>query len=317
MKQSQFHMESIGRAAMNRKPSSPLLEVFPIETMTYVDGEITDVYNEDEVSGIDAFGKKYSVKVKTSITVQATWLPFDSNRLTPPDIRRGERVFVWRFGDADQYYWTTTGLDDFLRRLETIVYAVSNTKDESVTQLSPDNSWYVRICTRTKKIQLKTNRSDGEGVSYDFLFDIEKGIISLSDDLGNSFILNSFERHFRLLNADKSVFELNKDVANLETKKSINLKTTTYTLNCTDANVTATKTNYKSPTYLMEGNITHTGNYAQTGNYTLSGGFTMGGGNAVIAGNISIDGTVLNNGVNVGSTHTHPESIGVITGPPQ
>lgn len=286
MKQSQFHMESIGRAAMNRKPSSPLLEVFPIETMTYVDGEITDVYNEDEVSGIDAFGKKYSVKVKTSITVQATWLPFDSNRLTPPDIRRGERVFVWRFGDADQYYWTTTGLDDFLRRLETIVYAVSNTKDETVTQLSPDNSWYVRICTRTKKIQLKTNRSDGEGVSYDFLFDIEKGIVSLSDDLGNSFMLNSFERHFRLLNADKSIFELNKDVANLETMKSINLKTKKFSLTCDDITITNKTTVWKSPTYKLEANVASVG-------------------------------TFTNNGINISSTHTHPESIGVITGPPQ
>ena len=99
--------------------------------------------------------------------------------------------------------------------------------------------------------------------------------------------------------------------------KSINLKTTTYTLNSTDVIVTATKTNYKSSTYLMEGNITHSGDYAQTGNYTLTGGFTMSGGNAAINGNISINGTVLNNNVNVGSTHTHPESIGVITGPPQ
>lgn len=298
MNQSQFHIESIGRSAINRLPSSPLLEVYPIETMTYVDGEITDVYNEDTVTGIDAFGRQYSIKVKMAITIEATYLPMDSNRLTPPDIRRGERVLVWRFGDADQYYWTTTGLDDYLRRLETIVYGLSNTRDESVTQLTPENSWFIRWCSRTKQVQLKTNRSDGESVSYEFLFDIARGIVTLKDDLGNSFMLDSHERHFRLLNADASVFELNKQVANLTTGTSINLKTKAYTLNCDSVTVVTKTTVYKSPTFTLTGNLTMTGDFTMTGNMATTG-------------------TFKNNDVNIGSTHKHGETNGATTLVPQ
>lgn len=40
-------------------------------------------------------------------------------------------------------------------------------------------------------------------------------------------------------------------------------------------------------------------------------------GNVVIDGNVTISGSSLtHNGSNVGSTHTHPESIGSVTGPP-
>lgn len=313
MNQSQFHIESIGRSAINRLPSSPLLEVYPIETMTYVDGEITDVYNEDTVTGIDAFGRQYSVKVKMAITIEATYLPMDSNRLTPPDIRRGERVLIWRFGDADQYYWTTTGLDDYLRRLETIVYVLSNTRDESVTQLTPENSWFIRWCSRTKQIQLKTNRSDGESVSYEFLFDIAKGIVTLKDDLGNSFMLDSHERHFKLLNADASVFELNKQVANLTTGTSINLKTKDYTLNCTTVTVNTKTTVYKSPTITQTGDMTATGKLTWTGDVAATGALAWTGnvsatGSYAINGNVTTVGTFTNNGVNVGGTHVHAET---------
>lgn len=284
---SLFHIESIGRAANNRTPSSPLLEIYPIEIMGYADGEITDNYVEDEVEGIDAFGQKYRVAAKATNTIQATWLPIGSNRNTPPDIRRGERVLILRFGDADVYYWSTTGLDEYLRRLETVVYTFSNTRDESVTQLTPDNSWYIKVCTRTKNIIVKTNKSDGEKVSYSFEFDIAKGVVTLKDDMGNFFTLSSFERMLKLQNSDSSIFEINKTVANLITKDAINLTTKNYTLKCSNNNVDATSSiTYKSPTYSIDANT-------------------------------STVGTLTNNGINVSSSHIHPESIGSVTGGPQ
>ena len=121
MDQSLFHVYTIGRAASNRKLSSPLLEVYPIEHFGYLDGEINSDPTTTKASGVDANGKAYTTSVTTTNSIQATWIQWGSNRTTPPDVRRGERVLLWRYADTDQFYWTTLGMDDYLRRLETVV----------------------------------------------------------------------------------------------------------------------------------------------------------------------------------------------------
>lgn len=65
---------------------------------------------------------------------------------------------------------------------------------------------------------------------------------------------------------------------------------------------------YDAPTNAYNGSQTTQGLITGAAGFAISGGATT----AVINGNVSINGTVINNGKNIGSTHTHS---GVQTGP--
>lgn len=315
MQPSLFHVYTVGRAAVNKKRNSVTLEVFPIEKMTLANGEIVDNIEEKIVEGEDAFGRKYKVKGKTANTIKASWLPFGSNRKTAPDIRRGERVLIWRYADADAFYWTTTGLDDYLRRLETVIWCFSNTKDESVKELTPDNSWYFEFSTHDKKITLKTNKSDGEKVSYAMQFDINKGTFVLEDDLGNYIKLSSFEKLIMLKNSDESILALNKTVIEGTSKDAIKFNTKNYSLVSELSDVNSKVMKFAGDTLTATATTAINGATTITGASTLNGAASING-NTTINGDSSVNGSLTNNGVNVGSSHTHPESHGM-TGTPQ
>ncbi len=243
MDQSLFHIYTIGRAAENRKLSSATLEVYPIEHFGYLDGEITSDTTVTEAKGVDANGKAYSTSVTTTNSIQATWIQWGSNRTTPPDIRRGERVLLWRYADTDQYYWTALGMDDYLRRLETVVYAFSDVKDESVKTLTPENAYYLEVSTHKKLVTFSTAKSDGEPFTYTFQFDTGKGRVTLADDIGNYVELDSAARSITLENADDSKVVLDKTVINIQSVDSVNIKTKAYTLTCDTATHKVAKSN--------------------------------------------------------------------------
>lgn len=323
MEMSKFHIHTIGKSAVNKEPYTPLLEVFPIETMSYVDGEITDAQETTEAEGEDAFGQSYTESVKSSNTLRATWFPFGSNRLTPPDIRRGERVLLWRYADTDQYYWTTTGLDDFLRRLETVVYAWSDTTDESVKKLTIDNSYYVEVSTHKQLVTFSTCKSNGEPFAYKFQFNTKKGIVILMDDIGNYIELDSKERSIVMRNADDSILSLDKTIALLKTDAEINLVTKAYTLKCTTADTNASSSvSYTTPLVKIKATtLTGTIDAATfSGTVNVAKLLTMAGGLSATAGvgatasiaiplsatdGVTTTGGLTNNGTNVGSAHTH------------
>ena len=131
---SKLVRKSIGHAASNLPLDSNMLEVYPVEEVGYTDGEINDHQETIEMTGIDAQGNEYSDVIKTSNSVLAEWLPWGSNRYTAPNVRRGEKVMLWQYAEVDKYYWTIMGTEDHLRRLETVIYNFSNTRDESVTK---------------------------------------------------------------------------------------------------------------------------------------------------------------------------------------
>ena len=136
---------------------------------------------------------------------------------------RGERVLLWRYADTDQYYWTTLGMDDYLRKLETVVYAFSDTKDESVKVLTPDNAYYLEISTHKKLVTFSTAKSDGEPYAYTFQFDTAAGRVTLADDVGNYMELDSKNTSITLENADDSKVVLDRKVINISSVDAINL----------------------------------------------------------------------------------------------
>lgn len=342
MDPSLFKIISIGYVAGNKKLSSREIQVMPAELVPYLDGELTDATSTISHTGVDADGKKYSTKLEVGNTITATWLQWGSNRVTPPDVRRGERVLIWQYDQVDKFYWTTTGLDDVLRRLETVVWAFSATKDENTDKLTIDNCYTVEVSTHRKLITVTTSKANNEPFRYTFQINADKGGVVLSDDANNYLELNSGERRWTMKNGDGSILKIDKKTIYGFAAESIALKTKDYTLEASNSITETTK----EATLTASSKITRsTATYAHSasakmdfttpqatfsakvnilGLATLSGGlaatpgaggatatFTVpisGTGPVAFSNGLAVTGTLTNNNVNVGSTHTHPET---------
>lgn len=303
MHTSQMRFYSLGIVTTNKALNSHEVEVTPIELVNMLDGELTSNPTGILDEGVDGSGKKYSVEVTADNSVTAKWFPFGStNRRTPPDLRRGERVLLWQFADADVFYWTSTGWDDHLRRLETVIWAISNTTDESTKKIDPTNSYYLEASTHDKHITLYTSKNDGEPFAYTFQFNTRDGVVTLADDGDNYIEFNSAETAITMKNADDTLVQLDRQTINAFSKKDINVETKTLNVEAKDINVTAV--NMATTAKLSEWTIettNWTGAFNLTGPFTLAGPFAMGPGpggaaTAEFTGNTTITGDVTFNG---------------------
>lgn len=232
---------SIGVVAVNKKLTSHFVEITPIEDIPYLDGEITDNFEEYEASGKDHLGKEFNVKVDTTASIRAKWLPAgNSNRITSPDVRRGEHVAIYKFGDADEYYWATLLQDKHIRRLETVIYSFSNNREENIED-SPTTTYFFEISTHKKLIHIHTSKNDDEPFIYDIQLDTKNGNFVLRDDDDNYIFLDSKERHIKLHNKDTSYMEMDKKIINIHSLEEVNIKTKHYTLHATETMKTLTK----------------------------------------------------------------------------
>lgn len=277
---SKFYIKSIAYAAENLPIGSTKLEVTPVEALGYMQGEVTTDREVMEETGVDAYGNVYTAKIETSNAMVAEWLQWGSNRVTPPNIRRGERVLLWQYAQEDKYYWSAMGLDDHLRRLETVIYAWSNTKDEETQKLDPSNSYYAEVNTHEKVVTFRTNMSDGEPHAYLLQLNTKSGCLTVTDDVGNTFGINSASNQVWLENADKSYVVLDRKSVLINAQDEVN--------------ITAKSLNIKTQTNSVQSSTTDFNS------------------NVNIQGNTATKGGLTNNGKNVGSTHTHK---GVTSGP--
>lgn len=228
---SKFKIKSIAYAAENLELGKTLLEVTPVESLGYLHGEVNAEKETFEETGVDAKGNTYNVKIETSNAMVAEWLQFGSNRITPPNVRRGERVLLWQYAEEDKYYWSTLGLDDHLRRLETVTFAFSDTKDESTKSLTPENSYYFEVDTHNKLVTLSTSKSDGEPFKYVVQINAKDGKIVITDDTNNYIMLNSREKQLILENANGSKVNIEKKNITIDSGDSVTINTKKFKVN--------------------------------------------------------------------------------------
>ncbi len=208
---SELRLYSLGIAANNREIDDPTgtLMVTPIEALTMLDGEIGSSPFKQIAQGIDADGQTYQTKVETDLAISCTWIG-ESNRRTPPDVRRGERILIFRYADRDKFLWQSLGLDDHLRKLETVVYSISGTADEKKDGTQPELSYFLEMSSHKGSVTLSTSQANGEFTSYALQIDAKNGKVTLADNLGNSVMLNSADTVIEMKNADDSYVSIDK-----------------------------------------------------------------------------------------------------------
>lgn len=224
---------SLGVVAENKLLSSNEILVTPIEQLTMLDGEIKSNPTKLETAGTDASGNAYQTSTLIDQTVKAEWLPLsDGNRLSAPDVRRGAKVHLYRYGDTDRFYWVCEGTDLKIRKLETVVWGISATTDEATDSNTKDSMYWIEMSSHSKTITLHTSKKNGEFCTYACQFNLVQGRFLLTDDLGNEFDFNSKETRLAFKNAEGTELELNKqnifgkapNNIHLQASKSITLK---------------------------------------------------------------------------------------------
>lgn len=206
---SLFRIYGIGTVANQLITGNEPISVFLHELTGFVDGVIGDDIKTNTVKSSD--GKVYSVKVNTSNIVKAVWINNNSNRVTPPNVRPGEKVEIWTYGDSDKYYWKTMGSELDLRGLEHVKYVYKNT-DETVA-VDDSNSYTYTISTLNKLVVLNTSANNGELTSYNIGLDTMNGTYQILDGRDN---------HIKLLSGDDRLdVNVNNAVSMALTKLSI------------------------------------------------------------------------------------------------
>jgi hypothetical protein len=226
---SKFRFYSIGIVAANKPQSTDLIEVSPVEEQPFLHGEITDHLVSDTITGQDSSGAAFTAKVKSSVSIQAKWLRCADNRLTSPNVRRGEMVMIYQFGNADTFYWTTLLTDMKLRRLETVIYGWSASPKED-DPADPDHMYFLEVSTHTKKITLHTSKSNGEPFSYDIQLNTGEGSLLVQDDIGNTVSIDSKAHRVQMTNTDGSHYDMHKGDLTITTPNTITLQSKNITI---------------------------------------------------------------------------------------
>ena len=283
---------SLGYAVQNLTPGQRVLEVMPVEHTTGVDGEITSTVEKIELQGVDPDGQQYSTAVSSSTGIPCTWLPFGSNRLTPPDIRRKERVLIYRFADEDKYYWKELGLDDAMRRLETVIYFWNgNPNTDGEDEINIDNCYYFEVSPRTGNVTFQTSKANGEPYRYTFQIDAQEGRWTATDDIDNFVEVESAAALIRLHNSMGTYMELSKknfnlfapDSATMVAVNSFKVQTKLYRL------IASEKAVFDTPLATFSNNV------------EIGGNATVGG--FVKAASVSASGAVQAGSVKAGSIY--------------
>lgn len=243
---SKLRFFTYATVAANKELSSDLIEAIPHEQSSFLEGELNDHITEQEGIGKDKDDQSFKSKIKTTASIKAKWLSLTStNRLTSPDVRRGEEVIIYKYGDTDQYWWTTLHQDQTLRRLETVIYGYSNNSKENIKN-DHDSMYWLEISTHRKVVRFHTAKNDGEPFTYDIQIDTKKGNFTLEDDNGNYIFLDSKAKQIKARNNLNSYIDIDKKNITLHSLERVDIITNHFSVKARTS--IDTKTRYHTGT---------------------------------------------------------------------
>lgn len=217
---SKFKLYCIGTVAEDLITGNRAIKIYPHEHVTNVEGDIEQVNNVNKQSK-DSQNKSYNISIEDKYTITAIWRNPNSNRVTPPNVRKGEMVEVYQYDNTDKYYWMTAGNELDIRGLEHVEYIYVN--DPGNVPATDANCYKVIYSTLNKLMGIRTVDNNGEATTYEKMLDTKNGIdILVLDGFGNSIILNSREGGL-----------------NITTNTHVTIKTSTANIEVDNCNITA------------------------------------------------------------------------------
>jgi hypothetical protein len=204
-----FSMAVVARTPKNHP--SAVIEVTPIESLSIQDtGPVAKKDTTYRQTHQEASGKYDSQKdVTKNNIIEAEWLPLsDSNRDTPPCVYQDESVILFKYGDVQKYYWATIKHQPELRRKEIVRWSASN-ETAPLVPYTRDTSYFFEMNAIEKWLHVATP-VNGEGVAYRLLMDVGKSQLDVSDNQGNSIVIQSVSGKLTITARDDMDFNAGK-----------------------------------------------------------------------------------------------------------
>lgn len=332
---SSLYIYSLGIVAENKTLGTDIVEVTPTEDLGYLDGELTTGTQDLTHTGTNANGEQYSIKITMGNTIACSWLPLFPGINRSPDVRRGQRVLIWRFGNADKYYWTTTGWDNHLFKLQSNERLTSASTDESETELNAKNSYRYVESSHKGIVEYTTTTKNGEKTTWHLQLNTKDGSFSIQDGDGNYCQIDNANARVHMGNANGCIVDINGDNIHAVAKAKMSFEavdldikiSNKITINAASLLATVTGKTIANLADLAVLGTTAAWTYANTTMTTalkLVGGLIgvagTGGSGAKftgpleVVGDTTFDGTVKANGKTIDDTHTHPYAVGGDTG---
>lgn len=258
------------------------------EIMVYVpalypeaDGGLEATTEKKSVTSQSPTGDAHSSTGLSSNSIPAKWLPFNTNRITAPDVRKGSKVVIYKFKGSNEYRWMYFGMDGTLR-LETVIYAWSaSPKVSEDVPFDTDHYYIFLVSSHAGKFQLLTGQGNGEPAGFAITLDTKNGGYSMRDTEENVFSLDSMAHIWSFMNQEQSLIAMDKktivmsceDTMLLKGKEHIGIQTKVLEIRA-DESITmdvGQQTNLLSPNILIRGKITHEGDTDQTGSTHSTG----------------------------------------------
>ena len=190
MAKEELTLYALGYVVTDKAEDEHYIKVYPVSTIPTSSGELSI----DEVvvtAATDFLEGNLNVVVNKSSTIECEWFnQGDSNRLTAPDVCKGEIVFVYNIHGQDKFWWDTAFTKPEYRKREKVLHFFSN-KGEIDTEDYLSKGYFLLVDTRNKMIHLHTADNDGELTSYDISLNTLKGSLLITDGKSNSIELAS------------------------------------------------------------------------------------------------------------------------------
>lgn len=222
---SQLKPYSLGVLTAHKENGTGLIDVQPIEINWASNGEIVNNYSEETVEGKDKEGQDINYKIISSNNLTAAWLPLgNSNRVSPPELRRGMIVMIYKDSD-NNYYWVDSGLNREYMRAESATYGFcANPEPTKNSKVSHDDWYILEVSPRTHQIMLSTSQANGEYTSYSIVLNTQAGFLKITDGFGNFITMDSRNIQHRLENQRGTFIEMLGEDINIYAPKNINIK---------------------------------------------------------------------------------------------
>ena len=214
----------IGIVAADKKPNETTINVMIPELTPVATGAVGVATANQSVQLTDINGNTINSNVKTGNTITAYYMGGRTNVKYPPDVVKGEQVRITKLANADRFYWESMGRDDAMRKTETHRIEVANRTDHT-DPTDDDHTYSVELDSKTNQhVRIQTSKANGEKFAYVVKLDGKNGQLQMSDDAGNSVVIDSANDKVILRNAKKSFVLLNGEDITLAAPRDVTIK---------------------------------------------------------------------------------------------
>lgn len=276
MEKSLLQNYSRGIVLEDKERNSTRIKVRLIEINFIAPTPVQAVQSTNEVA-FSSNGSTDYVSVESGNDIEAKWWSHNSNRVTPPNVKKGDEVIISRLGKTDIYFWEDLNTSN-VKTLEEVVYAwAADPENKMANDLS--NAYSLAVSPLDGHITIRTTSANGEPATYLIQVNTRDGGLIATDNFGNKFFINSITTDVGFENACGTKVNALKEELFLYAKKRIRVDTTLLEMVDTTYKHTSKSWIAKSNSYTHEsGTIKFTATYTLNGSSTIKGHITNTGG---------------------------------------